>query len=476
MTTPSIAATGPVAVVNDDPLQLQLLAGILAKDGFRALPFTGAAEALAALRCAPPALIVTDLYMPGIDGWRFCRLLRSHEFASLNRVPILVVSATFAGEEARRIAKDLGAEAMLSMPVDGPSFLATVRTLLAGKSETHQPLALIVEDDEAIARILRKGLESHGYQVETSPTRARAEPLVHGMAFDLALIDYRLPDGCGDALLPIVRESRPDCACIMMTADADPALALAFMQQGASAYIRKPFDVGYVVELCGKARREQGLLRVEDRLEQRTRELRESEERYRTLFRNSADATILLVDGVHADCNQALLTLLRCARDEVIGHGPAELSPEYQPDGSRSDEKAAVLVREAFASGSRRFEWLHRRPDGTELWVDVVATALTIDGKPALFGSWRDITERKRAVDGLRIAEEYRRSLLQAAMDGFCMLDSQGWILEVNDAYCRMTGYGSQELLRMAISDLGDKRGRSWTLDKTGLHWDVRIG
>ena len=48
----------------------------------------------------PPDIVITDLYMKGIDGWRFCRLLRSEEYKRFNRVPILVVSATFSGDEA----------------------------------------------------------------------------------------------------------------------------------------------------------------------------------------------------------------------------------------------------------------------------------------------------------------------------------------------------------------------------------------
>ena len=54
-------------------------------------------EALSVLRARRPVnLIVTDLYMPKIDGWRFCRLLRSPSFTEYNSIPIVVVvSATF---------------------------------------------------------------------------------------------------------------------------------------------------------------------------------------------------------------------------------------------------------------------------------------------------------------------------------------------------------------------------------------------
>lgn len=65
-----------------------------------------------------------------------------------------------------------------------------------------------------------------------------------------------------------------------------------------------------------------------------------------------------------------------------------------------------------------------------------------------------DIVERKRAVDSLRQNEESHKSILHTAMDGFCLLNMQGQILEVNSAYCQLSGYCEQELLAMCITDL----------------------
>ena len=110
-------------VVNDDLTQLNVLSGLVRKAGMEPRAFAAAEAALVDMSiwteggvgdiCVLPSIIVTDLYMPGIDGWRFCRLLRSPEYAAFNHVPILVVSATYASDEAERIAADLGAEAFL---------------------------------------------------------------------------------------------------------------------------------------------------------------------------------------------------------------------------------------------------------------------------------------------------------------------------------------------------------------------------
>jgi CheY-like chemotaxis protein len=71
-------ATQPtVLIVNDDPLQLRIATTVLRRDGCIVLSCPSDEEALRLL--SEPGAVdatVTDLYMPGIDGWRFCRLLR----------------------------------------------------------------------------------------------------------------------------------------------------------------------------------------------------------------------------------------------------------------------------------------------------------------------------------------------------------------------------------------------------------------
>ena len=125
-------------VVNDDATQLNVLAGLVRKAGLDPLVFDGAEKALLEMdRDHPPALVVTDVHMPGIDGWRFCRLLRSPEYTAFNHIPILVVSAIFAGEEPNRIAADLGAEAFLPSPVDGRRFVGLVREILNGGASAN---------------------------------------------------------------------------------------------------------------------------------------------------------------------------------------------------------------------------------------------------------------------------------------------------------------------------------------------------
>jgi two-component system cell cycle sensor histidine kinase/response regulator CckA len=130
-------------------------------------------------------------------------------------------------------------------------------------------------------------------------------------------------------------------------------------------------------------------------------------DRYRALFENSADAILIIEDDTFVDCNAAAVEMLRC-RDKaaVMQTHPSELSPEFQPDGRRSFEKANEMMAIAFERGSHRFEWDHVRADGEVFPVEVLLTAVPRDGGHALHTVWRDITDRKRLENELRHAHK----------------------------------------------------------------------
>jgi PAS domain S-box-containing protein len=123
----------------------------------------------------------------------------------------------------------------------------------------------------------------------------------------------------------------------------------------------------------------------------------ESASPYRQLFAHSPDAYLLVNNGLFIDCNEAALAMLKARRDEVIGHAVDHFSPEHQPDGTRSADSAIVRGREALQQGGRRFEWLHRALDGTDIWTDVTLTRMETDGRAILLAAIRDITDRKQA-------------------------------------------------------------------------------
>ncbi len=99
--------------------------------------------------------------------------------------------------------------------------------------------------------------------------------------------------------------------------------------------------------------------------------------------------------------------MLRYAtRDELLQTHPSELSPEFQPDGRVSFEKANEMMGIAFARGSHRFEWNHQRADGEVFPVEVLLTSVPLGARDVLHVAWREITERKRLEEELRHAQK----------------------------------------------------------------------
>ncbi len=279
--------SNPVAaVINDDATQRKILSSLLRKKGRMTVhEFDGGEAALEDLSAElQPDLIVVDLYMPGIDGWRLCRLLRSKEYKRFNDTPILVVSATFSGEEPASITAGVGANAFLPQPIDPAQFLKTAEALLRGDLLPSQPRVLIVEDDEPQAFALRKCFEQNGYEAKIASDGRSARDAFAADTWQLVILDYHLPDVTADILLEQFRRERPECAVVMITGDANPDLAAKWMKAGASAYVKKPFEPSYLIELSGRSCRERALLRAEELLEERTQEVRQREAFNAALF------------------------------------------------------------------------------------------------------------------------------------------------------------------------------------------------
>ena len=422
-------ARAAAVVVNDDLTQIEELSGLLTNEGLKVQSFSGATSALEAMtQAAPPSLIVTGLYMPGIDGWRFCRLLRSPDYATFNHVPIMAVSATFAGEEAARVTADLGANTFLPSPVDAREFTEQVRQLLRGEQPRRFLGVLIVDDDEALARMLHEVFTAHGYQADIALTGREAEAKFKTKAYDVVVIDHHLPDISGVQLLEDLQEQCAEVVYLAMTGDPRPEQALEWMKRGAAAFVRKPFAPQYLIELCAKARREQDLLWVEHRLELRTRELRQSEERF-AAFMSHLPAAAFLKDAASRTlfANQYLRALpgfqMWCGKDtrELV---TGELGRKMAEDDRRVLDHGPLTMEEVITDNQ-----------GVVHVFETIKFPIRIAGQPPLLGGIAvDITERKRAEEALRKSEANIQAIIANTDDIIASYDRDVRLLVYNRA------------------------------------------
>jgi DNA-binding NtrC family response regulator len=146
---------------------------------------------------------------------------------------------------------------------------------------------LIVDDDESMRDSLKDVLEGEGYETCQASTRAEALEVAEEVKPKVALVDLKLPDGLGTVLLAELKQTAPDCQCILITAYADVDSAIQALERGVFYYLRKPVRPHELVELVDMAfetiRLREEKTRTEEELRQRNKELEEIVERLKTL-------------------------------------------------------------------------------------------------------------------------------------------------------------------------------------------------
>jgi len=126
---------GPILIVEDIPYLLELLQVTLKFKGYTVITARDGDEALSIMETDRPALILTDVLMPKLDGFAFAQRIRSNP--KTQDIPIIFVSATYISPEDKEFALSLGAVRFLEKPVEAEELLLTVAEVL-----NREPLAL----------------------------------------------------------------------------------------------------------------------------------------------------------------------------------------------------------------------------------------------------------------------------------------------------------------------------------------------
>jgi PAS domain S-box-containing protein len=206
--------------------------------------------------------------------------------------------------------------------------------------------------------------------------------------------------------------------------------------------------------------------------------LQESEERFRTLVDNAADAIVLLdtETGKFTDTNPQTEQLFGLSRAELLEVGPVEVSPECQPDGTPSADAAAAYIARALGGETLVFEWMHSRADGSEVLCEVRLVRLPGE-RPVLRGSIIDISGRVAAEQQLRV----QAKALEAAGEAMMITDPDGNITWVNPAFTRLTGYLPEEAIGKTPRILSSGQNpralyeNLWQTIKAGAIWQGEL-
>jgi diguanylate cyclase (GGDEF)-like protein/PAS domain S-box-containing protein len=354
---------------------------------------------------------------------------------------------------------------------------------------------LVAEGNEDSRNLLVKQLQGYGHEVIAVANGAEALEQALKEKPDILVTDILMPHMDGFMLCHLWKqiEQLRHIPFIFYTSsytsDKDRQFALSL---GADAFISKPTDpeklVRVIVEAYEKAKSglplspevaplepsryfteyskrlstmlDKKVAQLEREVAERKRAedtLRESEEKYRDLFEYAGDALFIMDDRFRfLECNNHTLELFGCkSREQIIGKTPDIVSPEIQPDGQISYEKARKLTLLVMEGKPQRFEWKHYRLDNKKpFWVSVSLSRIKIKDKYFMQAVVQDITERKRAEEEVATARAYLEHSLASAPDGVVLLDKDGKTSYVNATFLNCLGRSADDFIGKTILEI----------------------
>jgi PAS domain S-box-containing protein len=219
--------------------------------------------------------------------------------------------------------------------------------------------------------------------------------------------------------------------------------------------------------------RPQRLVIVSDITERKRAEraTQESEAQYRAMFNVSEDALVLWNSRLErVDVNSAYERMFGWSRDEVVGDA---FSRRAMPQDYV--ERRLDLVRRSLAGEKCRIELDSIRKNGERFLAEVTSIPFLHRGEPHVLAMVRDITERRRAEERLRLSEERYRLLFDMESDAIVLVDVETLQhLDVNRAAAELYGYSREELLRLKSTDLSAESGETRKAMSTDISF-VRV-
>ena len=329
---------------------------------------------------------------------------------------------------------------------------------------------LCVDDEQVLLDLYKLFLEQSGeIQVDTADSVKMAVGKLKKIRYDVIVSDYSMPEYDGVAFLKCILPTYGDIPFILFTGRGSEDTVIEALNNGARFYVQKGEDPKeQFADLIHKIKQAVGLKEVEDAL-------RTSELRYRKLFETANDG-ILLLDaetGEILNANPSLINLTGSSLEELLGKHLWDIGVFKDVD----------LVKKAFlklrTEKNIRYEDLPlMTKNGQEIVVEFVSNVYTVDHADVIQCNIRDITERKRVEEALRVVQDKYTKAFLSAPDAITIseLDS-GRFVEVNEAAMAIFGYSREELIGKSACELGiwlKKEDRDTFIDQIREHGSVR--
>jgi two-component system response regulator HydG len=224
-----------ILIVDDEPDTCANLSDIFTDMGYQVDTAPDGFQALELVKRHSYDVALLDLRMPGMDGLELYRRIRE-----ISAGTVAIVVTAYASSDTAASVRAAGAWQIAPKPVNIARLLALVNEAL------DAPLILVVDDDRDLCENLWDLLRERGFRVHLAHDLPDAEKVLgEPRAFQVVLIDMKLPAGDGFQLLRILRQHHQDARTVLITGFAaeTEARVQQALEAGANAVCYKPFDV-----------------------------------------------------------------------------------------------------------------------------------------------------------------------------------------------------------------------------------------
>ncbi|MGD8966641.1 MAG: PAS domain S-box protein, partial [Anaerolineae bacterium] len=300
---------------------------------------------------------------------------------------------------------------------------------------------LVVEDEGVIALDIEEQLQSFGYEsVEVVGSGEEAVQRAERSRPDLVLMDVVLEGAMGGLEAAGELRERFGTPVVYIAACADEETLQRAKMTEPFGYISKPIDGRELRSTVETALHKH-------RLEQ---QLRESEEKYRTVVERANDGIVIIQDGVVKFANQVLADMWGGTVDSIVG---TPFTDYVHPD-HLAELVERYTRRMAGEEVPPVYETTLKRKDGNDVRAELNAGLITYQGTPADLVIARDVTQRKQLEQELKERRLYLEGVLSSVPDAIVTLDIGHKILDWNQGAERLFGYTSEEAIGRELDEL----------------------
>ncbi|WP_417517075.1 EAL domain-containing protein [Marinobacter sp.] len=266
---------------------------------------------------------------------------------------------------------------------------------------------LVVDDEPRLVGALASLLRNCGYHVTEAHGGKHACELIDTLRFDLALLDLRMPEVDGFAVMAHLANQQPECGSIVISGESSFTAVSRALRRGALDYVRKPFDPEELIATVKGVVGKQSLLKAHEDIQVR---LEKSEALHRYIVNSSPDIVFMLDAG-------GRFCFINSKVEMLLGYKPAELCGQHfrhilddrdvakgayalnAPDISADNPRTLEIRLKTRGSrrATRHFE-ITAFPIDPQTWTHNHNTGGSGSGQKACYyGTARDVTERKEA-------------------------------------------------------------------------------